>query len=128
MRKATILTTVCMTLAAGSAFAQQAKIGKDAEGKDYLQAPSGMTLYVFDSDGKAGGGSSCYDRCAATWPPFSAGADEKPNGDWTVVKRTDGAQQWAYKGRPLYTYTKDTAPGQRNGNSFNGNQWHVAQP
>ena len=125
---------VVALIACGAVFtatpllAQQAKTGKDSGGKSYLQTPSDMTLYVFDGDGKNGGSSSCYDQCAKAWPPFTATADASPKDDWTVVKRTDGSQQWAYKGRPLYTFAKDSAAGQQNGNSFDGNKWHVAQP
>ena len=32
------------------------------------------------------------------------------DGDWTVITRDDGSKQWAYKGKPLYTYRVD-APG-----------------
>ena len=30
----------------------------------------------------------------------------------TLVTRSDGSQQWAYDGKPLYTFTQDTAAGQ----------------
>ncbi len=31
--------------------------------------------------------------------------------DWTVVTRKDGGKQWAYKGKPVYTFKKDAKPG-----------------
>ena len=37
-----------------------------------------------------------------------AGRRRAPMGDFTVIKRVDGSPQWAYKGMPLNTYTKDT--------------------
>ena len=44
------------------------------------------------------------------WPPLAAAAGAADDGDWTVITRDDGAKQWAYKGKPLYTYRAD-APG-----------------
>jgi predicted lipoprotein with Yx(FWY)xxD motif len=56
-----------------------------------------------------------------------AAADAQPSGEWTVVKRDDGSSQWAYKGRPLYTWAKDTKPGDRTGDGVN-NVWRLARP
>jgi predicted lipoprotein with Yx(FWY)xxD motif len=66
--------------------------------------------------------------CAENWPPLMAGADAKPTGDWTVVKRDDGKMMWAYKGKPLYTFKRDTAPGETNGDGFLNGAWHMAKP
>jgi predicted lipoprotein with Yx(FWY)xxD motif len=82
-----------------------------------------MTLYTFDDDAK--GKSNCYDDCAKGWPPFVAAADAKPEGKWTIVDRTDGTKMWAYAGRPLYTWIKDTKPGDVTGDMVEG-LWHVA--
>ena len=49
------------------------------------------------------------------------------SGNWSVITRDDGTKQWAYKGKPLYTWAKDTKPGDVTGDGFN-NVWHVAQP
>ena len=40
-----------------------------------------------------------------------AAADAKASGDWTVVTRDDGSRQWAYKGKPVYTYKADQKAG-----------------
>ena len=61
------------------------------------------------------------------WPPLAAPADAKPMGNWTVLTREDGSKQWAYKGKPLYTFAKDSKPGETAGRRFN-NVWHVARP
>lgn len=71
-------------------------------------APDGKPLYTFARD-TAPGKSACNGQCATNWPPLAAAADAKNDGDWTVVTRDDGAKMWAYKGKPLYTYAKDTA-------------------
>lgn len=84
----------------------------------------GMTLYTFDRD--AGGKSACNGPCATNWPPLMAGADAKAAGDWTVITRDDGGKQWAYKGKPVYTWVKDTKPGDKTGDGVN-NVWHTAK-
>lgn len=85
----------------------------------------GMTVYTFDKD--TGGKSMCNDACAKAWPPVMADASAKPKGDMTVVTRDDGSKQWAYKGKPLYTYVKDTKAGEATGDKFK-DVWHVVKP
>ncbi len=87
-----------------------------------LVAPSGMTLYVFDKD--AGGKSMCNGPCATNWPPLMAAADDKPMGDYSIVTRDDGSRQWAYKGKPVYTFKSDAKAGDRTGDNFK-DVWHV---
>lgn len=80
-------------------------------------------LYVYDKDGD--GVSQCYDECAAAWPPAIASADAEPAGDWSLVSRTDGTRQWAFRDRPLYSHTEDkTARGAPKGHGVDG-VWHV---
>ncbi len=43
------------------------------------------------------------------------------------MTRDDGRRQWAYKGKPLYTWARDQQPGDRTGDGFN-NLWRVAKP
>jgi predicted lipoprotein with Yx(FWY)xxD motif len=90
-----------------------------------LVTATGMTLYTFDKD--ADGKSACNGPCATNWPPLAAGADAKAEGAWSLVARDDGARQWAYKGKPLYTFQKDAKPGDRAGDNFK-DVWHVARP
>jgi predicted lipoprotein with Yx(FWY)xxD motif len=70
---------------------------------------NGYTLYVSERDVEPGK-SACVAACLANWTPLRASADAKASGDWTLVPRSDGAPQWAYKGRPLYRYAKETKP------------------
>ncbi|MBI1358792.1 MAG: hypothetical protein GC155_00745 [Alphaproteobacteria bacterium] len=70
-------------------------------------APDGKPLYTFAKDTMPGM-SMCSGKCAAAWPPLAAAADAKNDGDWTVIAREDG-KQWAYKGKPLYTFARDSA-------------------
>jgi predicted lipoprotein with Yx(FWY)xxD motif len=99
---------------------------------------SGMTLYARDANKFSGGGASHADKsiargtpatgrqigvkgcdaaCAQTWTPFKAGADDQPNGYWSIATREDGVRQWTYMGYPLYTYTQDT-PGAARGHDI----------
>lgn len=89
---------------------------------------NGMSLYFFSKD--VAGASVCVDGCAITWPPFYK---ENPSigtglaaSDFTVITRPDGNKQTAYKGWPLYYYSKDAAAGDVNGDAF-GNLWAIGK-
>jgi predicted lipoprotein with Yx(FWY)xxD motif len=56
--------------------------------------------------------------CAQEWPPVRAAAGAKPVGDWTIIKRKDGIDQWAYKGQALYTSALDREPGDTYGGTM----------
>jgi predicted lipoprotein with Yx(FWY)xxD motif len=71
----------------------------------YQSFPAFLPLYVFDGDGL--NQSNCDAVCAAVWPIIRAEAASKPTGDWTIVARPDGKRQWAYKGKPVYTFFLD---------------------
>lgn len=94
-----------------------------------LVGPSGMTLYIFDKDEAGSGKSECNGPCAVNWPPLLAGEKDRSRGKgtYTVIKREDGKKQWAYKGKPLYYWIKDSKPGDRTGDGFN-KVWRVATP
>lgn len=100
----------------------------DTELGPILVDSEGMTLYVFLPD--AGGESTCYDDCAANWPPLVAeatageGIDESLLG---TVERDDGSTQTTYGGWPLYYFAADTAPGDLNGQGV-GENWFVIDP
>jgi predicted lipoprotein with Yx(FWY)xxD motif len=130
MRKATLFGALLMLLIAGSAYtADKMPAGVQARKADsgtvVLADAKGMTLYTFDKDMK--GVSMCSGKCAMNWPPLTAAADAKPMGDWITVKRDDGSMQWAYKNKPLYTFAKDTKPGETTGEGV-GSVWHVVTP
>jgi len=112
---------LCVVLVAvfGSASAQDAIIKKT---NGVFTNGAGMTVYTFDKD--SGGKSACNGGCATNWPPLTAAATAKPVGDLTVISRDDGSKQWAYKGKPLYLWSKDQKPGDKTGDNLN-NAWHV---
>jgi len=131
----TMAMTIVLLLALSlSGFGQQTmgqhmmggvQVQKTAAGP-ILADSKGMTLYTFDND-KVAGKSACNGPCAQNWPPLTAEADAKAMGAWTVVTRDDGSKQWAYKGKPLYTFKNDAKAGDTTGNGFH-NVWHVAKP
>lgn len=101
-----------------------AMVGETTAGK-VLVDHSGMTLYTFDKDSE--GKSACNRDCAKAWPPLMAEAGAAGMGDYSVITRDDGGAQWAYKGKPLYLWVKDTKPGDATGDKFK-DVWHVVQP
>ncbi|MFG1344982.1 hypothetical protein V5F59_08820 [Xanthobacter autotrophicus DSM 431] len=124
------LALACAIFAAGSlavpAFAADpAKVADTAKGKTLVNA-AGMTLYVFAKD--KDGASTCNGPCAINWPPLKAEAGAKAAAPWSVITRADGSSQWAYKGKPLYTWSKDKAPGDVSGDGFLDGAWSVAHP
>jgi predicted lipoprotein with Yx(FWY)xxD motif len=92
-----------------------------------LTNAAGMTLYTFSCDPVDGGKSLCNGGCAKSWPPLTAADGAKDVGGYTVITRDDGMRQWAFNGRPLYTWVRDRAPGDRTGDGVNG-MWSVARP
>lgn len=117
MKSITVILSTFVLLA-------MATVGFAGHHASILKNKQGMTLYTFDKD--QNGKSNCYDGCAVKWPPYlvSKGAEAKKG--WSVVKRRDDTQQWAYKGQPLYTWVGDTKPGETNGDGVGG-VWHVAK-
>jgi len=84
-----------------------------------------MALYTFAGD-TTPGQSACAGDCAAAWPALAAPADAKSVGDWSIVARADGTKQWAFRGKPLYRFAKDTKPGEVNGKGADNGQWQIA--
>ena len=89
-----------------------------------LATPSGATVYTFDKDTVGSGKSACNGPCAQLWPPVAAQSTDAAGGDWSIVTRDDGSKQWAYKGAPIYTFSKDAKPGDMTGDKYK-DVWHV---
>ena len=128
MRATTLLTSAALFAVAsyGIALAAEAMpVGVKAMA-GMLEDAKGMTLYTWDND-KEANKSSCNGMCLMNWPALKAEASDKDMGDWKVVTRDDGSKQWAYKGKPLYTWAKDAKPGDTTGDGV-GKVWHTAMP
>jgi predicted lipoprotein with Yx(FWY)xxD motif len=106
-------------------MSEPAKVAQTAAGS-MLTDSRGMTLYTFDRD--TSDKAACNGACAQNWPPLMASSDAKAMDKWSVVTRDDGAKQWAYAGKPLYSWSKDQKPGDTTGDGFLNNSWHVARP
>jgi predicted lipoprotein with Yx(FWY)xxD motif len=93
----------------------------------FLADDQGRTLYLFTKDTK--GTSSCYDKCAAAWPPLMS-SDQLKMRDGvsadliSTTVRTDGSMQVTYNGWPLYYFAADKASGDVNGQAV-GKVWWV---
>ena len=111
------LTFAAIAVAALSAQANPTQVSNGV-----MASKEGKTLYTFDKD--AAGKSNCSGGCATAWPPFVVANPALAGGDFSIVKRDDGAGQWAYKGKPLYFFAGDTKPGDVNGDN-QGGVWHV---
>src|ERR1700712_5998488 len=90
-----------------SAIAANAAGAPATPANGVLATPSGATVYTFDKDTAGSGKSACNGPCAQLWPPVAAQAADAASGDWSIVARDDGSKQWAYKGWPVYTFSKD---------------------
>lgn len=114
-----------LALASTAFAAPPTKTGTTAKGSVLTDA-KGMTLYTFDKDSE--GKSACNGPCATNWPVLKADANDKAEGAYTIISRDDGSKQWAYKGKPLYTFAKDQKAGDITGDGFLNGAWHLAQP
>lgn len=85
----------------------------------------GMTLYIYSKD--TSGVSNCSGACLKAWPAYTApsNAGTLP-ANVSVIKRSDGTSQYAWKGMPLYYYVGDKKAGDVNGNGIGG-VWSVVK-
>lgn len=121
------LLAVAISLAAVSSAnaAPPTKTATTAKGPALTDA-KGMSLYTFDKD--SDGKSACNGPCATNWPALKAEASDTASDNYTIIARDDGSRQWAYKGKPLYTFAKDQKAGDITGDGFLNGAWHLAQP
>jgi predicted lipoprotein with Yx(FWY)xxD motif len=125
-----LLGAICLLFVAGAYAAQHMPEGvkemKAENGTTVLANTKGMTLYTYSKD--ESDKSMCTGTCAQNWPPLTAAADAKAEGDWKVITREDGTKQWAYKDKPLYTFAHDTKAGEVKGHGMGNGAWQVATP
>lgn len=97
---------------------------------EILVDAQGRTLYLFTPD--EAGEPTCYDACAATWPPLLADGEITvgeglDDADFSTAARTDGGEQVRIGNWPLYLFANDAAPGDTNGQGVN-DVWLVVGP
>lgn len=71
-----------------------------------LMAGIDKPLFVRDGVGVEKASAGCGGDCRLGWRPYPAPTLAAPQGDWSVVTVGRGANQWAYKGEPLFTYDR----------------------
>ncbi len=70
-----------------------------------LLTNKGVSVFVSDADRP--GKSSCNEKCLLSWKPIVAPQFAESEGEWSVFERSPGVKQWAFRGRPLYTFAED---------------------
>lgn len=117
------MSFLLFALAAATAPAVPPQVQIIAENGNYVMRTldGAKPIYTFDRDEP--GKSNCVDRCIAAWPAVVAPAGAKPVGKWTVIARADGTGQWAYDGKPVYTFVRDT--GSTATGDGVGGSWHL---
>jgi predicted lipoprotein with Yx(FWY)xxD motif len=93
----------------------------------------GRTLYLFTKD--SGTKSTCVGMCATAWPPLMANGTPKAGSGAkaslvSTTPSSGGSSQVTYNGHPLYTFIKDTSPGDANGEGVSafGGSWFAVSP
>ncbi len=94
----------------------------------YIVDPQGRTLYYFLKDEE--NVSNCNGGCLSAWPAFEDIEDliipsTLDKAKFSVITRTDGAKQLAYKGRAMYFFAQDNARGETKGQTVN--DWTISR-
>jgi predicted lipoprotein with Yx(FWY)xxD motif len=135
--RALLTVAAALGLTAGAAMADTPAASQDAApaatpgvvttqpfpGGTVMADIAGHTLYTSDRD--KSGKSACDADCARDWKPLPAAWMARDEGDWSVLTREDGTRQWAYQGKPLYTFAGDHKAGDTNGDGVDG-RWRAA--
>lgn len=123
-------TTPTTASTSAPAVVKTASATVNGQATTILTNAQGMTLYYFTPDKATT--AACTATCAGVWPPLLFTGSGSPTsatslpGTLSAVTDANGTQV-EYNGHPLYTYSKDTAPGQTNGEGLFG-KWYVATP
>ncbi|WP_426595756.1 COG4315 family predicted lipoprotein [Cellulomonas sp. McL0617] len=90
----------------------------------------GMTAYFFTKDTKDSGKSACTGDCAAAWPAIESMSAtptvDGVTGTVGTIPAADGGKQITIDGMPIYTFVKDMAAGDVNGQGYSGVWWVIA--
>lgn len=78
----------------------------------YFTTAEGMALYLLDGTAR---NPKCDADCMDDWQPLLAPAVAIAVAHWTPDLRPDSIRQWSWKGRPVYRYSGDGKPEDRNG-------------
>jgi len=82
----------------------------------------GVAVYTYDKDGP--NKSNCDAVCELEFRPVLAPQiGVQAREDWTIIERSPGVKQWAYRKKPLYTYSEDPGPNYQEGVDVKG--WNI---
>ena len=99
-------------------------------GKTILVDRRGRSLYTLSAETR--GRFICTTKfCLSLWTPLVVARGTKPTGAHLLatIRRPGGDTQVTYRGMPLYTFNRDTKPGDVKGNGFEDvGVWHPASP
>ena len=122
---------------AASGVGIRVSVARSATHGAYLTTADGRALYLLEEDPR--GASTCYDMCAAIWPPLLAGQGRPVAADSAVrgnllgtIERRGGGSQVTYDGQPLYAYLGDAGPGQGQSRGHHvedsWGEWYLVSP
>ncbi|MGZ5195807.1 MAG: COG4315 family predicted lipoprotein [Ramlibacter sp.] len=126
MKKPSLAALWALALATACGFSASASAAPATMKDGILVDAKGMTVYTFDRDKAYSGKSACLGQCEIDWPPVLATANDEPERPFAIIKRKDGKRQWAYRGKPLYTWPEDQEPGDKYGDN-KVKLWHVVK-
>lgn len=87
-------------------------------GRLLVTATVNASLYSFEKD--TAKKSACDAECLRHWSPMIAPEFAKAMGEWSLVERSPGVMQWAFRGKPLYTHVADMPFRSYRGRSVDG--------
>jgi predicted lipoprotein with Yx(FWY)xxD motif len=125
---ATAATSAATTTSTAPATGTLGLAANSKIGQQIIVNSSGRTVYLFVPDG-ASTTSKVPAGIKALWPPVAssgspavgAGLDQSKAA---METQPDGTQQVSYNGHLLYTFARDAAPGDANGQGLGG-IWYV---
>jgi predicted lipoprotein with Yx(FWY)xxD motif len=122
-----LIAVAALASASGSTgHAATVKTGR-ALGKTVLVNQAGRTLYSLSAE--THGRFICTGSCLSLWHPLVVGHGQKPAGTHSLgtIRRPGGQTQVTYKGKPVYTFSGDSKPGDAKGEGFKDvGVWHAA--
>ena len=127
--KTTTTILIALTLTAGISLADSHGNAfvhsRTSGGQVFIMYQNHMSLYTYENDST--GVSNCYGECAKFWPPAILDASTVLGENYSLITRSYGTMQAAFKGQPLYLSVLDKTVGETNGDGI-GDVWFLARP
>ena len=114
------MTTLRLSLCLAAAFFLLPSASFAAEP---MTDAEGMTLYTFDTDTESA--STCYDACAAKWPPYLVKDGAERGEVWTPGQAQGRQRPVGLQRKAPVLLRRGQKPGDAKGDGLNG-VWHTA--